>query len=1050
MWSTFKYLLFLLWMSYVFVCCLFLFTGGFLLRRQVLTNKSECLSRDPCHPRAPPIFAKAVIILIDAFKYEFALHDDGLVQPMHFQNNLPILSRLERSGQGKLFEFMADPPTTTLQRLKGLTTGSLPTFIDASSNFGTDEIPEDNILFQVNGQDLRAVFAGDDTWMGLYPNQFLRSFPYPSFDVWDLDTVDKGVNEHFFPELNHTDWHVLIAHYLGVDHAGHKHGPYHPEMKRKLTEMNQVIERVIDSIGNDTILFVMGDHGMTASGDHGGDSSDELSAALFAYSPKFNFQTNLKPAREVVEQVDFVPTLSLLLGIPIPYSNLGKLIPSLFGSNESNSFILPYLDANLRQVMNFLEGYRAHGGNLPKNVHDSLRNRFESYEEISPSFSDVPGTIRSGFDILRNAKKMCQSVWAEFNLTVMGLGLILFLMQLCLILLLILTPKTHLIASILNSGFVTHLWISSIIGAGLGMLFPLSQHIRPEKGVEFVLFASSSFSVMAFGFNLLWKLLDSAGDLISSLYNSCGKRPLLCLGFVLFQVFMVSTNSFVVYEAEVMSFMILSSVIFYLLELKAPTPETEANPKIRSNSREVIFFLVLVIMGLVKLCTIYFRCREEQLGFCFPTEFHKPIGTLPKDTSYRDYKNRRFCSTMLSVVVTVLLPHFWLKNCGNLNGFSVSVCLASYVPPTCGISMVFYWAIQGHEVGTKLLPWQQNILAQVAMVLCLTALVAIIIQPKLVYRMENTHAHSEVMPHRSNGIHGYFKFMSSHWKNHFTMDSVGGRQKINVFGLGTAFSAPFLFIQTILCLGSMLLLGDGLCPSLGLAFVLTHLILYVDTAIRLGSISTLEQIFNVPWSTVVGYWLLESLLFYATGHQPTFSSIQWNAAFVGISGSNYGTDTTLAGFLIPVVMVGWNTFTSRIIYGICLPILLISPFTMWLRFPDLRRQFQTAAVEVKTLESQDLDQGELVLVEFQEETRSNLLKLCAKYCWLQALRLFGTMLAATVLRRHLMVWKIFAPRFIFEAIGFLVSLVSVVIGYCVFSRIHISLIRYYRMLQKNK
>ena len=33
--------------------------------------------------------------------------------------------------QTALFRFIADPPTTTMQRLKGLTTGSLPTFVDA-------------------------------------------------------------------------------------------------------------------------------------------------------------------------------------------------------------------------------------------------------------------------------------------------------------------------------------------------------------------------------------------------------------------------------------------------------------------------------------------------------------------------------------------------------------------------------------------------------------------------------------------------------------------------------------------------------------------------------------------------------------------------------------------------------------------------------------------------------------------------------------------------------------------------------------------------------
>jgi hypothetical protein len=42
----------------------------------------------------------------------------------------------------------------------------------------------------------------------------------------------------------------------------------------------------MDAMDEETILFVLGDHGMTMSGDHGGDSQDELDAALFVYSPK--------------------------------------------------------------------------------------------------------------------------------------------------------------------------------------------------------------------------------------------------------------------------------------------------------------------------------------------------------------------------------------------------------------------------------------------------------------------------------------------------------------------------------------------------------------------------------------------------------------------------------------------------------------------------------------------------------------------------------------------------------------------------------------------
>lgn len=49
----------------------------------------------------------------------------------------------------RFMKLIADAPTTTLQRLKGITTGSLPTFIDIGSNFATAEINEDNIIDQV-------------------------------------------------------------------------------------------------------------------------------------------------------------------------------------------------------------------------------------------------------------------------------------------------------------------------------------------------------------------------------------------------------------------------------------------------------------------------------------------------------------------------------------------------------------------------------------------------------------------------------------------------------------------------------------------------------------------------------------------------------------------------------------------------------------------------------------------------------------------------------------------------------------------------------------
>lgn len=60
----------------------------------------------------------------------------------------------------------------------------------------------------------------------------------------DLHTVDNGILQHLEEELQKDDWNVMIAHFLGVDHCGHRYGPNHPEMTAKLAQMNNVIKYV--------------------------------------------------------------------------------------------------------------------------------------------------------------------------------------------------------------------------------------------------------------------------------------------------------------------------------------------------------------------------------------------------------------------------------------------------------------------------------------------------------------------------------------------------------------------------------------------------------------------------------------------------------------------------------------------------------------------------------------------------------------------------------------------------------------------------------------
>ena len=95
------------------------------------------------------------------------------------------------------------------------------------------------------------------------------------------------------------------------------------------------------------------------------------------------------------------------------------------------------------------------------------------------------------------------------------------------------------------------------------------------------------------------------------------------------------SNSFVVEEAQVLSFAVSTTLALMLLK----TP--------RGHHRKLFVGAVLATAGLVRLGGLYFRCREEQQGHCSPTDFHKPIGNLPQDVS-RAYKNWRFFFTISS------------------------------------------------------------------------------------------------------------------------------------------------------------------------------------------------------------------------------------------------------------------------------------------------------------------------------------------------------------------------------------------------------------------
>ena len=297
--NTFKCILLItLFLGNVFIS-IYTFTNGFLIRRISINdtnvNSFKNLKR----------FDKAVVLFIDALRFDFIFTNHAHNRQNDYFGLPSIESLIKQRANARLFKFIADPPTTTMQRIKALMSGTLPTFIDAGANFDSFIVEDDNLIQQTFKNNKSVVIVGDDTWLNLFETSILEQHhTYPSFNIKDLDTNDKYVNEHlaniFKNDKKSFKWNLLIAHFLGIDHCGHSFGPKSPVLKRKLKDIDETLKFVSESIDNETLLVVIGDHGMTETGDHGGDSKLELETALFFYSKKEIFSESSFTDKQVL------------------------------------------------------------------------------------------------------------------------------------------------------------------------------------------------------------------------------------------------------------------------------------------------------------------------------------------------------------------------------------------------------------------------------------------------------------------------------------------------------------------------------------------------------------------------------------------------------------------------------------------------------------------------------------------------------------------------------------------------------------------------------
>ncbi|KAJ2786640.1 major facilitator super transporter protein [Coemansia interrupta] len=299
----------------------------------------------PQEPPAPQ-YDRLVVMLVDALRNDFV-----------FGNNsaMAYTQGLLRDGRAVGYTAKALAPTVTMPRIKALMTGTVPNFLDAVLNIAESDTSsslkfQDNLLWQLKNRGKAINMFGDDTWLRLFPDVFSRTDGTSSFFVTDTVEVDANVTRNVRPELERDGWDVTIFHYLGLDHIGHLAGPDSPLMRPKQEEMDHVVRDILeivsaqdvkrlaaDSSARPTLFVLLGDHAMNEIGNHGGNSHLETSTVFVFVGEGIRGQPIADKGRNalsalltnVVPQINLVPTLALLFGVPVPKNNLGLPLPEL-------------------------------------------------------------------------------------------------------------------------------------------------------------------------------------------------------------------------------------------------------------------------------------------------------------------------------------------------------------------------------------------------------------------------------------------------------------------------------------------------------------------------------------------------------------------------------------------------------------------------------------------------------------------------------------------------------------------------------------------------
>ena len=474
--------------------------------------------------------------------------------------------------------------------------------------------------------------------------------------------------------------------------------------------------------------------------------------------------------------------------MPIPFSNLGMIIPEVFlpwqtvgaGFEDGNRFsaeesdgykgrvtreFLTALQINAEQLQRYLKTYVKHSEDFPSDVYVTLQTKLARAQKLHSSLKSSQNSSQAELTevasayvgYMREVKSMCHNVWAKFDDFHIAQGIILFALAVCMNVLSLFDPDLSL--QCLLKCFPT----ACVLGAVVSLVSLVVSPLPLEVGLSSLLDMFLSLSFYPLLLFLLFHVSFLCYQIYQSFENSLTNVVLLGIDRLSFTyVFSIVvtvacsvtllSNSFILYEGDMTIFLIQSMLICFsvqrLQQCLTIRPSLSQHSTTCSSDKEKIemqkiglktplsivsilrtLWPLLLAMLLVRVTRLFHACRDLQVE-CEATSFIQPYhGAV--ETLGRLADARLFLSCLGVTCVPASLAVFVRRNKHSRRlSWSLSLCVY-FALPLSSLLVCGFWFLQSLPQHTldSLPHWQHVILPRAVYTLCVCTVLVGIVAP---------------------------------------------------------------------------------------------------------------------------------------------------------------------------------------------------------------------------------------------------------------------------------------------------------------------------------